>query len=228
MNFSYGFNDRRIALGLKDFYLKGKGDRTPAPFEPFENRNDTPVSIENRTGETIPAYSCVFLTAVFQVIQNGDDFSIVYGAVKPGDASGGYRTLLTSGQDIPDGEIGQAQTGMIQRARIEQDPFVSPGLGDPIGPKDGEFFLTDDKPIYFPFRYLTANTTGDEIMVLNQPVLEFVGKPVLDVMPGGSATIDIYRDGTEIGKQFENVQLDWMHGDQQISAEKRNSLPNVR
>ena len=57
-------------------------------------------------------------------------------------------------------------------------------------------------------------------MVLNQPVLEFVGKPVLDVMPGGSATIDIYRDGTEIGKQFENVQLDWMHGDQQISAGK--------
>ena len=126
MKFSYGFNDRRIALGLKDFYLKGKGDRTPAPFEPFEYRNDTPVSIENRTGETIPAYSCVFLTAVFQVIQNGDDFSIVYGAVKPGNASGGYRTLLTSGQDIPDGDTRTSPNGHDSTGSDRTGPFCQP------------------------------------------------------------------------------------------------------
>lgn len=164
------------------------------------NRNQVeplgiPVAFRNDSGETIPPYGIIKITNT--VKQNG--IYLLKGE-KPDAWGSQYSHYVNGPAEVADGDEGRCYvpTSPVWAA---YDTGDTPAVGEPWGPTSGSWELSQDVG---GFEVISSETDDGKVLVIQRPMLTFVGKTDASHSKSATGTISIYA-GSTMGSESDTT-----------------------
>jgi hypothetical protein len=146
------------------------------------------ISYKNNSGETVPAYGVIKITGTSQ---NAAGVYIFTGD-KPDTWGSQYRHYVNGPIDIADGDGGVCYVP-TSPVWAKYDTGDTPAVGEAWGPTDDSWELSQHVG---GFEILSAEPDDGKVLVIQRPLLWFIGKTDASHNQGASGTISIWSGAT--------------------------------
>jgi hypothetical protein len=181
----------------------------------------TTVLVKNNTGAELLAYEVVGITGpIISAADNETEFTTRSGWNVGLPASSHFGKFLVTAESIPDGEMGLAFAGGVVPVKCDIDNQHMDRADVVAGNKTKlqASFHGSSQIIW------KASDTGTAVWCavrIGTPTTASVtGKANTTFTADGVGQVEVFRQGVTTGYMLENVYLDWMHGEQQVTSGK--------
>jgi hypothetical protein len=145
------------------------------------------VAFRNDSSETVPAYAVMKMTGT--AVVNG---AYIFKADKPDTWGSQYSHYLNGPFDVEDGAYGTSYIPTCP-TWVKYDTGATPAVGEMWGPKNDEWELFQHVG---GFQVVSTDTDDGKVLVIQRPMLWFIGKTDASHAKAASGTISIWSGGT--------------------------------